>query len=363
MMSEFQIRKDNYLTNRIVETHLSENDIGEGEVLVKIDRFAFTANNITYAVVGDQFGYWKFFPPTAVDTKDWGILPVWGFADVVASNAEGVPVGERLFGYFPPATYLAMKPIHTNGLRWIDGAAHRATLPSGYNVYRRVLAEPNYNKAMDDLRMLLFPLHLTSYCLYDNLQDNNWFGAEQVVVISASSKTSIGLGYALADDENAPKSIGMTSERNLEMVNNLSIYNSTVTYENLTEIDASKPTVIVDMSGNGDVLGRLHKHLGDNMKFCSNVGFTHWEDGGMGPDFIEQRSEMFFAPSHIQKRLKDWGPEMFEQKTTAFMQSTIRRSASWLKLTQLEGLDGLANVYQDVCEGKVDPEAGLIVAM
>jgi hypothetical protein len=83
----------------------------------------------------------------------------------------------------------------------------------------------------------------------------------------------------------------------------------------------------------------------------------------MGPDFIQQRSEMFFAPSHIQKRLKEWGPEIFEQKTTAFMQSTISRSARWLKLTQLDGLQGLAEVYQDVCEGKVSPEAGLIVEM
>ena len=49
-MSEFQIRKDNYLTNRIVDTDLSESDIGEGEVLVKIDRFAFTANNIMFVM-------------------------------------------------------------------------------------------------------------------------------------------------------------------------------------------------------------------------------------------------------------------------------------------------------------------------
>ena len=99
------------------------------------------------------------------------------------------------------------------------------------------------------------------------------------------------------------------------------------------------------------------------MKFCSNVGFTHWEDGGMGADFIQQRSEMLFAPSHIQKRLKDLGPEVFEQKTTAFMQSTIRRNASWLKLTQLNGSHGLTEDYLNVCEGKVNPEAGLIVEM
>jgi hypothetical protein len=76
--------------------------------------------------------------------------------------------------------------------------------------------------------------------------------------------------------------------------------------------------------------------------YLITTGFTHWEYGDMGPDFIQQRSEMFFAPSHIQKRLKDWGPEMLEQITAAFMQSTIRRSASWLKLTQLEGLNGLS---------------------
>jgi hypothetical protein len=362
-MSEFQIRKDKYQSGRIVTTTLSESDIGAGEVLVKIDRFAFTANNITYAVVGDQFGYWQFFPPTDNDNKEWGILPVWGFANVIASNVDDVPVGERLFGYFPPATYLKMKPTAVNKLRWIDGAEHRTPLPSGYNAYRRVLAEPNYNRAMDDFRSLLFPLHITSYCLYDNLQDNNWFGAQQVVVISASSKTSIGLAYALADDKNAPKSIGITSKRNEAMVTKLNIYDSTVTYDELTQIDPSIPTVIIDMSGNGEVLGRLHKHLGDNMMFCSNVGFTHWEHGGMGPDFIEQRSEMFFAPAHIQKRIKDWGPEVFEQKTTAFIQLTIQRSASWLKLTELNGLEGLASVYQDVCEGKVDPEAGLIVQM
>lgn len=362
-MSEFQIRKDDYPTGQVVKSELSEQDVEQGEVLVKIDRFAFTANNITYAVVGDQFGYWQFFPPSRGNAAEWGILPVWGFADVVVSKADGIPVGERLFGYFPPATHLKMVPTEVEGLRWIDGSAHRSALPSGYNVYRRVEAEPNYNPAMDDYRMLLFPLHVTSFCLYDNLQDNDWFGAEQVVVISASSKTSLGLGYALADDKDAPQSIGLTSKRNIEMVVNLGVYDRTITYDNLKEIDASRATVIVDMSGNGELLDQLQQHLGDNLKFCSRVGFTHWDEGSTPSDQLSQRSEMFFAPGHIQKRLQDWGPAVFEQKTTAFMQSSIQKSASWLKLTKLDGLKGLAEVYPDVCEGKVAPEAGLIVKM
>ena len=45
------------------------------------------------------------------------------------------------------------------------------------------------------------------------------------------------------------------------------------------------------------------------------------------------------------------------------MQSTIHRSVSWLKLTQLNGSHGLTEVYLNVCGGKVNPEAGLIVEM
>jgi uncharacterized protein Usg len=71
--------------------------------------------------------------------------------------------------------------------------------------------------------------------------------------------------------------------------------------------------VILDRSGHGDVLARLHKHLGDNTNFCSVVAFTYWQEGDMGPDFIQQRSE-FFAHSYIQKRLKEWAAEVFEQK-------------------------------------------------
>ena len=34
----------------------------ENEVILEIQRYAFTTNNITYAVIGDTLGYWNFFP-------------------------------------------------------------------------------------------------------------------------------------------------------------------------------------------------------------------------------------------------------------------------------------------------------------
>ena len=354
---QFQVRMDNIAQTRIVET--SAEALNDGDIRVRIDRFAFTANNITYGVVGERIGYWKFFPAEG----GWGVIPVWGFGDVIESKADGVEEGERFYGYFPTGPVLTMTPDKVKPNRLIDGAAHRAELPPVYNAYARVKAEPGYDGSMDDERMLLFPLYATSFCLYDFFVDNEWFGAEQVVIVSASSKTSIGLGYALAGDDTAPAQVGLTSARNREFVEGLGIYDSVETYDLISNIDASKPTLIVDMSGNGAVLAELHRHLGDNMKYTSNVGVTHWEDNAMQEGFIRERSAMFFAPGHIQKRTKEWGPGVFEGKAFQFWHDASVKSRDWLKLKTIEGLDGLGGVYDDVRNGQLSPAEGLIVKL
>ena len=361
-MSQFQIRKDDFATKRLMETPPMA-PIGAADIKVRISRFAFTANNITYAAAGDMLGYWQFFPALGADTEGWGVIPVWGFAEVTESNLEELPVGEKLFGYLPPANELTMTPVGISPERFVDGAAHRAQLPPGYNMYRRVQAEAGYDAEMDNERMLLWPLFVTSFCLWDSLQVNDWYGAEQVIVLSASSKTSIGMAYALQDDENSPSVIGMTSARNLELVSSLGLYDTALTYDAIADIDASIPTVIVDMSGNSTVLGQLHSRLGDNMKHCINVGITHWEATGENEDIIAERSEFFFAPAHIQMRIKDWGAEGFDEKTAEFITNTVGKSRSWLKLKKLSGLDGLESIYPDVCSGNVAPDEGIIIEL
>ena len=362
---QFQVKKDLFFNGRLVEMPAEELTIDQGEVLVKIDKFAYTANNITYAVAGDMIGYWNFFPPKGKNTAGYGVIPVWGFADVVESNAEGIPVGDRLFGYFPPASHLKMTPIKVSNGRFIDGAIHRSKLPAGYNLYRRVNNEKGYSNAFDKERMLLFPLHLTSFCIWDALQDKDWYGAKQMVLLSASSKTSTGLGYALKADKTAPKVIGVTSKRNLAMVKSLDLYDEQTTYDTLETIDTNIPTVIVDMSGNGDILLALHTQLGENMKWCINVGFTHWDKASPKPKqgMITERSEFFFAPGHIQKRLKEWGPAGFDQKTSTFMMETAAKTKEWLTYRTIDGVAGMAEIHQAVCEGKIAANEGLIVEL
>ena len=356
-ISTLEVCKSDLPRTRIREQEMPA--LKEGEILLRIDRFALTANNITYGVVGEKFGYWNFFPAG----EGWGVIPVWGFAEVIGSRHAEVQQGERLYGYFPMATHLVMVPARVQAGSLFDGSAHRAGLPAVYNSYARIRGEPHYDPSMDDERMLLFPLYATSFCLYDFLADQHWFGARQIIILSASSKTAVGLAMALADDAAAPAAIALTSPANLAMVRGLGLYSSVHAYAHIESIDASVPTVIVDMSGNGKVLSMLHAHLRDNMLHCANVGVTHYDEIGMGPHFIAQRSAMFFAPGHIQKRRTDWGPGVFEKKAFLFWHDAALRSRAWLKFDRVSGLAGMQAAYRRVLNGESAPDRGVIVVL
>src|SRR5206468_7161511 len=103
---DFIVARDDFARCKFIETSIvSAADLPDEALLVKVDRFAFTANNISYAMLGDQLKYWQLFPAP----EGFGIIPVWGFGEVIASKHPGIAEGERLFGYFPMATHLVIE--------------------------------------------------------------------------------------------------------------------------------------------------------------------------------------------------------------------------------------------------------------
>ncbi|HEA51585.1 DUF2855 family protein, partial [Marinobacter antarcticus] len=332
-----------------------------------VDSFSFTANNITYAAAGDMLGYWQFYPPVGEDSAGWGVIPVWGFANVIDSRCDQITAGERLFGYFPPATHVVMQPTRITEHQLMEGSAHRAELPPAYNSYTRIPqgvgADQRADKRAEAERMLLWPLHITSFCLWDALKDKQWHQAQQIIILSASSKTSIGLAYALANDPDAPPAVALTSSHNLPLVKQLEVYEQAMTYDELDQINTSLPTVIVDMSGNSALLKRLAQRLGENLNYSIRVGLTHWAESQGDAGLDETKSEFFFVPSYIQKRMKDWGPQGFSERSERFMHASAAWSRNWLKIRTVEGLSGLAEIYPAICQGKLAADEGVVVAI
>lgn len=357
MTTRLEVRRDDLAATQLRTGEAPPLD--DGDVLVRVERFALTANNVTYGVVGERIGYWDFFP--AAD--GWGVIPAWGFGCVTASAHPDIGLGERLYGYFPMGTHLRLESAEVSERRVTDGAAHRAGLPAVYNQYVRIAAEPDYDPSLDDERMLLFPLYATSFCLHDFLSDNGWFGAARAVLVSASSKTAIGLALAMREDDAAPPATALTSASNLGFVERLGLYAAVHAYPGVDDIDASLPTVIVDFSGNGALLAALHRRLGDRMRFCSNVGITHYDEAGMQPGFIAERSAMFFAPAQIHKRNADWGAGVFSSRVLEFWRRGAVHSREWLTMDRSHGVSGLQAAYRQLLQGRVRPERGVIVEL
>ena len=375
-MSEFQTVKNNLHEARLVASGdaAADFELAQGEALLKIERFSFTANNVTYGASGDTIGYWRFFPPSQQESQQtgqqdgdtYGLIPVWGMAEVVESQCDGVATGERVYGYFPPAHFLKVTPGRINPYQFTDMADQRAELPPIYNNYTRLDNEPGYERALDNHRALLQPLHATSYLLCDKLGMEKNYGAEQVIIVSASSKTAIGLAYGLAQSADKPHLVGVTSPGNADFVAGLGHYDQVVTYDDLAAIETRAAT-IVDMSGNSGYLGRLHAHLGNAMVQCVNVGLTHWDRLGNedadAAKIITERSNFFFAPSHAAHRSNEWGAEEFTKRMQAFLAGSIAASQGWMQVVEAHGLEALAARYGAMVEGQFDPTEGLIITL
>jgi hypothetical protein len=291
---------------------------------------------------------------------------MWGFAEITHSGIEDLNVGERLFGYFPAAESLILSPVKISTQNFSDGKEHRKDLPPVYNNYVRLNGDQNYDASMDAVRALLFPLHITAFCLCDSLAEDAYLEASQIIIVSASSKTAIGLAQGLDDAENAPKTIGLTSSGNAEFVKSLGCYDEVISYDELSNLDYLKGSVMVDMAGNREILGTLHKELGDNMLKCLTVGMTHWDnettaEDALGQAMLRDRTEFFFAPAHIQKRIGDWGHDGYAEKTNLFMTARALQSKNWMQLKEVHGLESFTSTYKEMVAGKINPSEGIIV--
>ena len=184
--------------------------------------------------------------------------------------------------------------------------------------------------------------------------------------MSASSKTAIGLAFGLSQIDGArPEIVGLTSPGNTGFVENTGSYDTVIGYDNLDALP-NKPSVLVDMSGNRVVLGTVHASLGENMRWCHNVGLTHWDDSETKNDpaaaqLIRDRSAMFFAPGHIERRAKEWGAVSFNQKVAGFLADGMAHAGNWMDVHETQGLAQFAPIYDRVVKGDLRAEEGIII--
>ncbi len=348
---DFLVARDNFRrTTFHLEPGLPDRRLEVGEVLLGVERFALSANNMTYAATGDEFGYWDLFeaPP------GWGRIPAWGYARVIASACAQVRVGERVFGLVPMSSHFVMRP-HRNSGGLVDQSAGRSRLNPAYNFYAdcgSVLGD------QDEYEAIFRPLLITSMIFADFLQANEAFSAQRVVISSASSKTAMGLAHMLGGS--GLVRVGLTSRRNRDFVTNLGLFEQVVAYDDM-DLEPGCPTVLADFTGDMAIVASVHEALSADLRHSALIGFTHEKARAQASRLPGVEPEFFFAPDHIRRRMTEWGPPEFAHRLNAAITSFAPVAAPWFALSRGLGPRALDVAYGRLAQGGIDPREGLII--
>jgi len=271
---------------RVHRKHIANHEIevcpalplSSGESRLRIDCFALTANNISYAATGDLLHYWNFFPAP----QPWGVVPAWGFATVTETQSDAVSVGQRVWGFMPMASEFIVQPARATAHGFIDGAEHRRALPKIYNDLVRCAQDPLHQDGQEDAEALLRPMFSTSWLVDDFLADNAFFGADTVVLSSASSKTAYGTAFQLKQRAGLHR-VGLTAAHNKAFVEALGCYHRVLAYEDIAQLQADAPSAYLDYAGSVDIRRQVHQHL-QALRYSCSIGASHVEDLGPAVD-------------------------------------------------------------------------------
>lgn len=334
-----------------------------GEAILKIDRCALTTNNITYAAYGDSMNYWRFFP---TGLAEWGHIPAWGFADVVASEVAGVEVGERFYGYFPIASHVWVRPERVTEGGFGDAAEHRQALNAVYNQYTRCSQDAYYAVDTENLQVLLKPLFLTSAMLADFLQDKQFFGASRLVISSASSKTAYATAVSLGLNPELER-VALTSARNKTFVETLGCYERTLSYAELASLANDRPTLYVDFSGDPSLRDQVHQHFTGQLVYSCFVGSAQSTAEASLTAIEGPQPVFFFAPSQIRKRYAEWGAERVNRHIGEGLERFYRQVTAGekplLEVVESDGYEAAQDVLSRLFHGRIAPVEGHVIRL
>lgn len=332
--------------------------LADGYARLKVESFAITANNVTYATFGEAMQYWNFFP---TNDAEFGRVPVWGFAIVAESKADGVKVGQKVYGYLPISDQFDVQPVNVTANGFVDGAAHRQGLAPIYNTYVNTDADETYSPSTEPQQMLFRPLYLTGWMIDDSLMDATNETPDVVVISSASSKTAIALAHCLSA-RSGVMTIGLTSQRNRDFVESTGLYSKTFVYEDVQNLQREGKMAFVDFLGRPKLTADVHSILGDALHRSMVIGVTDWETDRTAVEMTGPTPEFFFVPTYAAERAKALGPAALNARLNASLVSFYAASSSFVHPQIEAGKQAIHDAWTKTVDGKIPPSTGLVLS-
>jgi len=320
-----------------------------GEVLLAVERFGLSSNNISYALLGDMLGHWKPFPAA----EGWGRVPAWGVGRVLAADPSVAREGARFAGYMPMATHVLMQAESTDaGLR--DTSLERAGMLPLYRELRAVDDDPIWREEAIDLELAMMPVEPLAALLDEDLRR---LAVTHVVISSASSKTAMGLGHLLR--ERSVRVTGLSSPRGASAVAGAESSDTVLTYDDIDSLGRTGTIAYVDIAGDPEVTRSVHEHLGSSLTHSIGVGGSHLVaiDDPFRPDPTRPGPPVKrYSVGQRQVELsEELGQEVLDGLRRRARQTLVGWAATHFGVEIVAGLEATRALWQQVAQGERDP--------
>ncbi|KAG8216908.1 hypothetical protein J3R82DRAFT_7181 [Butyriboletus roseoflavus] len=344
-------------------------------VLIKVDRFGYSANNLTYQALGEvpQLRYFDFHeapeaPESGVSLSTHGVTPVWGFGTVVASTHLAIHFGERVYGYFAPTRFLVFPvlPSDVNQYAFTVSRPHFPEDRRPYNQITRCSTDPLYNPSpsIEDLTMLYRPLFWTSFWCEDWINTSQYRGgASRILISSASAKTAFCLAYLICkrgttSGNSSPvrQVVGLTSRKNSEFTKNLGLYDHVLEYdgfENATVMnEPSQKWIYIDVAGNESLNSKVFNHFSD-----AKLELSRPQIHTVPLSTLER----FFMPKWFASRRKEISVEEITRLQQHAWSEFMQDCRNWgITIRRVSGAQNVKQAYEEVVRSGIPPDRGLI---
>jgi hypothetical protein len=389
--------------------------LAKSSVRVKTDFIAITSNNLSYARSGTLLHWWDIYPvpskaPAPYHNNDeWGIVPAWGYGEVIESNIEEIKVGSSLFGFWPTSSYpvdLNLKPWKITG-HWSEVSKHRQKAMTLYNRYNEVKSRPsNLDRALMSavqvvyqcgylLNSATFPSKAGAVALHPLGVGLEWtaddadLSSAVVISLAAASKTARSLAWSLARDRdpssNTPLGLLQATTNTSNLVtfpeSSLNIYNTAYgelsslgTLDWITKLNPSR-FVLLDFGTADALLQSLHTTL--SSKF-PQVSIATFAVGGESKVYTSQEMQRYVATGQkLQKiqvntsTLRDLAIETagdpakwfddFDEAWDRCVKEGGIGAVEVLERKGVAGADGIEGAWKEVGQGKVRGDQCLVV--
>ena len=353
--TEIWVNKADISQTKVVQGQIDTAALQDGQAILKVDSFGFSANNISYAVTGEKMGYWGFFPAD----EQWGIVPVWGFGTVIASKHPRAQVGDVVYGYFPMGTHLLVNVDKANDVSFFDNHPQRVSSSPVYDNYLRCAQDPSYQEDSKAWLLNYRPLFMTSFVLDDFVGEHISDKVTTVLLTSASSKTAYGCAHLLmkhkAQRGGHYRVVGLTSAANKALTESFSCYDEVLEYKDIEQISRDGESWVLDFAGNKQLLLDLQDLLGEKLSREIFIGATDVKSQTNKPKG-KLHGQLFFAPHQVKKRTEEWTREGFNERYAKAWSSFNAHMQDKIQVVEYRGAKAIQDLYQQGLAGTLNNE-------